>query len=100
MKVEDLFDQMCKNAPYATKAIPKGILCRDQYGTKVTYRDNIKTLAFYFGGADDEDAVLFATVLSAEAPIQLYHRGDEYTIQIPNVTSEKAAEIVKKFFEV
>lgn len=101
MKVEDLFNQMCKGDPYATKAIPKGILCRDQYGTKVTYRDNVKTLAFNFGGdAEDEDAVLFATVLSAEAPIQLYHSGDEYTIKIPNITSEKAAEIVKKFFEV
>ena len=100
MKVEDLFDQMCKGYPAATKAIPNGILCRDQYGTKVTYRDSIKTLTFYFGGdAEDEDAVLFATVLSDDAPIQLYHSGDEYIIKIPNVTSEKAAEIVKKFFE-
>lgn len=97
MKVQDLFDQMCKGDPYSTKAIPNGIMSRDQYGTKVTYNNG--TLTFKFGGAEDEDAVLFATVISAEAPIRLYSNQDEYTILVPNVASEKAAEIVDKFFE-
>ena len=100
MKVQDLFDEMVKGDPYATKAIPGGIMCRDQYGTEVTYADAAKTLTFKYDGAEDEDAVLFGTSISAEAPITMYMSGNELTIQVPNVDSEKAADIVKKVLEV
>ena len=93
-----MFKKIAEGDPYATKEIPNGILCRDQYGTKCTYGNG--TLTFKYGGCEDEDAVLFATVISALEPIKIYTSGDECTIQVPNVTPERAAEIVKKVFEV
>lgn len=97
--VWDLFAEMEAGSPGDTKTLDKGrqMLCRDQYGTTVSYYGN--TLQFVFSGAEDGDAVLFGTVISAEWPIRLEMEDDDLTITCKGIPEQEAVKLVKKIFE-
>jgi hypothetical protein len=97
--VWDLFAKMAEESPSNTRTLDKGrqLFVRDQYGTNISYYGN--TLEFKFDGAEDEDAVLFGTVISAEWPIRLEMEGDELTITCKGIPEQEAVELVKKVIE-
>lgn len=97
--VWDLFAKMAEGSPSDTTTLDQGrqLLVRDQYGTNVSYYHN--TLAFNFDGAEDEDAVLFGTVISAEWPIRLEMDDGDLTITCKGIPEQKAVELVKKVLE-
>ncbi len=97
--VWDLFAEMAEGSPSDTKTLDNGrqLLSRDQYGTNISYYGN--TLTFNFDGAEDEDAVLFGTVISAEWPIRLEMDDGDLTITCQGIPEQKAVKLVKKFFE-
>lgn len=97
--VWDLFAKMAEESPSDTRTLDKGrqLFVRDQYGTNISYYGN--TLQFVFNGAEDEDAVLFGTVISAEWPIRLVLEGDELTITCKGIPEQEAVKLVKKIIE-
>lgn len=97
--VWDLFAEMEAGSPGDTKTLDKGrqMLRRDQYGTTVSYYGN--TLQFIFSGAEDDDAVLIGTVISAEWPIRLEMGDDDLTITCKGIPEQEAVKLVKKIFE-
>lgn len=97
--VWDLFAKMAEGSPSDTKTLDNGrqLLVRDQYGTNVSYYGN--TLMFNFNGAEDEDAVLFGTVISAEWPIRLEMEDGDLTITCKDIPEQEAVALVKKVLE-
>lgn len=97
--VWDLFAKMAKESPSDTKTLEHGrqMLCRDQYGTTISYYSN--TLKFEFHQAEDEDAVLFGTVISAEWPIRLEMEDANLTITCKGIPEQEAVKLVNKIFE-
>lgn len=97
--VWDLFAKMAEESPSNTTTLDKGrqMLCRDQYGTTVSYYGN--TLQFVFSGAEDEDVVLFGTVISAEWPVRLEMEDGVLTITCKGIPEQEAVKLVKKIFE-
>jgi len=97
--VWDLFAKMAEESPSNTRTLDKGrqVSFRDQYGMNISYYGN--TLGFKFDDAEDEDAVLFGTVISAEWPIRLEMEGDELTITCKGIPEQEAVKLVKKVVE-
>lgn len=97
--VWDLFAEMAEGSPSDTKTLDNGrqILVRDQYGTNISYYGN--ELTFNFDGAEDEDAVLFGTVISAEWPIRLEMEDGDLTITCKNIPEQEAVKLVTKILD-
>lgn len=96
--VWDLFAKMAEESPSDTKTLDKGrqLLSHDQYGTTISYYGN--TLEFKFDGAEDEDAVLFGMVISAEWPIRLEMDDGDLTITCKGIPEQEAVKLIQKFF--
>lgn len=97
--VEELFAQWIAEGAAGMGLLPdgKGIICQDQYGTRIRYENGVMEFRFDKDDAED-DLLILVEAVTKHAPAHVKQDGD-YIYITCSVTPEEGVKLLNAFFD-